>query len=88
MINVENDYEPIIYKQPIYPHICQNHDQFFLNYYTRPVSNSTTKEEIEKIVEETKEKNTQMVQAQITFIKTYLRKHVYKKKKYGQFHFF
>ena len=55
MINVENEYEPIIYKQPIYPHIIQNHDQFLLNYYTRPVSNSTTKEKIEKIVEETKE---------------------------------
>ena len=43
MINVENDYEPIIYEQPIFSHINQNHDQYLLNYYTRPVSNSTTK---------------------------------------------
>ena len=59
MINVENDYEPVIYEQPIYSHIYQNHDQFLLNYYTRSVSNSTTKEKIEKIVEEiTEEKPT------------------------------
>ena len=55
MINVENDYEPIIYEQPIYFHIYQNHDQFLFNYCTRPISNSTTKEKIEKIVEEMKE---------------------------------
>ena len=55
MINVENDYEPIIYEQPIFSHIYQNHDQFLLNYYTRPVSKRTTKEKIEKIVEEIKE---------------------------------
>ena len=54
MINVENDYESIIYEQPIFSHIYQNNDQFFLNYYTRPVSKSTTKK-IEKIVEEIKE---------------------------------
>ena len=59
MINVENDYEHIIYEQPIYSHIYQNYDQFLLNYYTRPVSNSATKEKIEKIVEEiTEEKPT------------------------------
>ena len=55
MINVENDYEPIIYEPPIFSHIYQNHDQFLLNYYTRPVSKRTTKEKIEKIVEEIKE---------------------------------
>ena len=49
MINVENDYEPIIYEQPIYSHIYQNHDQFLLNYYTRPINNNKT---IAKIVEE------------------------------------
>ena len=58
MRNVENDYEPIIYEQPIYSHIYQNHDQFLLNYYTRSVSNSTTKEKIEKLVEEMKEEKT------------------------------
>ena len=54
MINVENDYEPIIYEQPIYFHIYQNHSQFLFNYCTRPISNSTTKK-IGKIVEEMKE---------------------------------
>ena len=54
MINVENDYEPIIYEQPIFSHIYQNHDPFLLNYYTRPVSKSTTKK-TEKTVEEIKE---------------------------------
>ena len=49
MINIENDYEPIIYEQPIYSHIYQNHDQFLLNYYTRPVSNSTTNDKINNI---------------------------------------
>ena len=52
MIKVENDYEPIIYEQPIYSHIYQNHDQFLLNDYTRPMSNNKSKEKIEKIVEE------------------------------------
>ena len=55
MINVGNDYEPIIYEQLIYSHIYQNHDQFVLNYYTRPVSNNATKEKTEKVVEEMKE---------------------------------
>ena len=55
MINVENDNEPIIYEKPIYSQVYQNHDQFLLNYYTRPVTNSTTKQKIEKVVEEIKE---------------------------------
>ena len=60
MITVENDYEPILYEQPIYSHISQRHDQFLLNYYTRPISNNTTKEKIEKIAEEiTEEKPTE-----------------------------
>ena len=57
MIHVENDYEPIIYEQPIYSHIYQNHDQFVLNYFTRPINRNKTKE---KIVEEiTEEKPTE-----------------------------
>ena len=48
MLKVENDYEPIIYEQPIYSRIYQNHDQFLLIYYTRPISYNTTKEKIEK----------------------------------------
>ena len=55
MINVENDYEPIIYEQPIFFHICQNHDHFLLNFYTRRVSNNT-KEKIEKFSEELTDK--------------------------------
>ena len=51
MINFENDFEPIIYEQPIYSHIYQNHDHILLNYYTRPISNNTTKEKIQKIEE-------------------------------------
>ena len=86
MINVESDYEPNIYEQPIYSDICQNHDQFLLNYYTRPISNNTTKGE--KIVEEITEEIPQNAQAQITFIKTYLKNNNYKTKKYGQSHFF
>ena len=60
MINVENDNEPIIYEQPIYSHIYQNHDHFLLIYYTRPISNNTTKEKIgEKVEEKTEEKSTE-----------------------------
>ena len=60
MINVEIDYEPIKYELPIYSHIYQNHDQLVLSYYTRPISNKTTKEKIEKIVEEiTEQKPTE-----------------------------
>ena len=56
MINVENDYEPIIYEQPIYSHTYRNHDQFLLNYYTRPIPSNTTREIKQKIVEEVREK--------------------------------
>ena len=66
MINVENDYEPIIYEQPIYSHIYQNNDQFPLNYYTRTISNNKAKAKIEKIVEEI---TWQIAQTQITIIK-------------------
>ena len=48
-MHVENDYEPIIYEQPIYSHKYQNHNQFLLNYFTRPINSNKT---IEKIVEE------------------------------------
>ena len=59
MINVENDYEPIIYEQPIYSHIYQNHDEFLLNYYTRPIPKNTTKENIQKTVEVTEKNSTE-----------------------------
>ena len=57
MIQVENDYDTIIYEQPIHSHIYQNYDHFPLNYHTRPISSNKTKE---KIVEEiTEEKPTE-----------------------------
>ena len=56
MIKVENDYEPIIYEQPIYSHIYRHPDQFLLNCYTRPISNNTTKEKIQNVVEEVAER--------------------------------
>ena len=51
------DYEPIIYEQPIHSYIFTNHDHFLLNYFTRPTSSNET---IEKIIEEiTEEKPTE-----------------------------
>ena len=44
MIHVENDYEPIIYEQPIHFHIYQNHNHFLLNYFTRLISSNKTRE--------------------------------------------
>ena len=60
MIIVENDYERLLYEQPIYSHIYENHDEFLLNYYTRTISINKIKEKTEKIVEEiTEEKPTE-----------------------------
>ena len=88
MINVENDYEPVIYEQPIYSHIYQNHDQFLLNYYTRSVSNSTTKEKIEKILEKiTEEKPTECSSTNNIYQKI-PKNHRYKRKNNGQCPFF
>ena len=53
MIHVENDYESIIYEQPIHSHFYQNHAIFLLNFYTRPINKNKTKENIvEEITEE------------------------------------
>ena len=87
MINVENDYEPIIYEQPIYSPIYQNPDQFLLNYYTRPLPINKTKEKIEKLVEEITEEKPTECSSTNKFIKTYLKNRSYKKKS-GQSHFF
>ena len=55
MIRVENDYQPIIYEQPIYSYIYQNHDQFLLTYYYK-----TYEQVIKKILEAiTEEKPTE-----------------------------
>ena len=58
MINVENDFEPIIYEQPIHSPIYQNHDQFLSNYYTKTIPNNTTKEKIQKTVEKVSQEIT------------------------------
>ena len=56
MIQVENDYEPIKYEQPIHSHYYENHDHFLLTYYTRPINSNKT---IGKIVEEITEEKTE-----------------------------
>ena len=40
MNTVENDYEPIIYKQHFHSHIYENQLELLQDYYTRPISNS------------------------------------------------
>ena len=40
MIKIENDYEPIIYKQPFSSHIYENQIEFLNNYYTEPANNN------------------------------------------------
>ena len=39
MIRVENDYEPIIYEQPIHSHIYEHQLEVLHDYNTRPISN-------------------------------------------------
>ena len=87
MINVENDYEPIIYEQPIYSHTYQNHDQFLLNYYTRPISNNTTREIKQKIVEKVREEKPTGC-SNTNNIYQNKPKESQLQKKYGQPHFF
>ena len=50
LINVENDYEPMIYEQPIY-----FHDQFLSKMYKISVKQHKKKEKIEKVEEDIKE---------------------------------
>ena len=50
MITVYNDYEPIIYEQPISSHIHENQLELLHNYYTRPINNNTrTTQEVNEI---------------------------------------
>ena len=51
MVQNENDYEPIIYEQPIKSDFYQNHDYFLLHYFDRPMSNN-------KILDNTEEELT------------------------------
>ena len=52
MITVENNYEPIIYEQPLHSHIYENQLELLQDYYTRPISNSVP------VIQEVNEINT------------------------------
>ena len=41
MIDVENDYEPVIYEQPFHSHIYKNQLELLQDCYNRPTSNNT-----------------------------------------------
>ena len=83
MINVENDYEPIIYEQTINSHIYQNHDQLLLIYCIK----HATKEKIEKIVEEITKKPIECLSTNNIYQNIPKEPQV-QRKKYGQSHFF
>ena len=66
----------------------QNHDQFLSNYYTKSISNNTTKKKVEKIVEEiTEEKPTEYSSTNNIYQNIPKEPQVQKKKK-RQSHFF
>ena len=54
-INVENDYEPLLYDQPFHFHNNENHTRLLLNYYTRPKRKN-------KMIEQIKEKVTTLIE--------------------------
>ena len=39
MIKVDDDYETVMYEQPLHPHVYENQLELLLDYYTRPRSN-------------------------------------------------
>ena len=49
MIEVENDYEPIIYEQPFTSHIYENQLELLHNYYIEPINTTQTVQEINEI---------------------------------------
>ena len=49
LITVENDYEPIIYKQPFTSQIYENQLELLHNYYIGPSNNTQTTQEVNKI---------------------------------------
>ena len=85
LIHVEKYYKPIIYEQPIYSQIYQNHDQFLLTYYTKPISSNKTKEKI--IEEKTEEKPTECSNTNDIYQNIPKEPHSPNKKS-GQSHFF
>ena len=49
MIEVENDYELIIYEQPFISHIYENQLELLHNYYIEPINTTQTAQEINEI---------------------------------------
>ena len=49
MITVENDYEPIIYEQPITSHIYENQLELLHNYYLEPIDTTQTTQKVNEI---------------------------------------
>ena len=49
MIEVESDYEPIIYEQPFTSHIYENQLELLHNYYIEPINTTQTAQEINEI---------------------------------------
>ena len=45
MIEVENDYETVTYKQPFHSYVYENHLELLLDYYNRPRSNNIPREQ-------------------------------------------
>ena len=45
MIEVENDYETVTYKQPFHSHVYENHLELLLDYYNRPRSHNIPREQ-------------------------------------------
>ena len=49
MIKVENDYEPVIYEEPISSHIYENQSELLHNYYIEPVHSTPTTQKTNEI---------------------------------------
>ena len=49
MTTVENDYEPIIYEQPLTSHLYENQMELLHNYYIEPIDNTQTTQEVNGI---------------------------------------
>ena len=90
MITVENDYEPIIYEQPLSSHIYKNQLELLHKYYTGPISHNNTRttqevNEVNTVLKPDKKKGKYNAQTQNIFIKTYKKNN--RVKKFGQSHF-
>ena len=88
MINVENDHEPIIYEQPIHSHIYQNHDNFFKIIIQDLYQIIQQRKKYKKQWRSSRRKTHRMLKQKYCLSKRTKKKHICKKKKYGQFHLF